>query len=183
MHLLAVPSADAPYAVAMAEQQLAATDTGLRLPTGTEVRRTYLEDLTRDERAVLMSWLGFTGTFGLLRGVTYSIRRGTGPFRNLSVGGVHLHHYLWGIALLAGVGAVAVHGEDRQRKHPVVASGYGTALALIVDEFALLLDLKDVYWAKEGRISVDLGVGLVATVGTALAAAPLLQRLFTRRRG
>jgi hypothetical protein len=120
--------------------------------------------------------------FALLRALTYSIRRGIGPFHNLSVGGAHLHHYMWGIGLLAGVGGVAVHGQDRRRKHPVVAAAYGTALALIVDEFALLLDLKDVYWAKEGRISVDLGVGLVATVGTALAAVPLVERLLHPRR-
>lgn len=49
--------------------------------------------------------------------------------------------------MLAGVGAVAVHGEERYRAHPVVATTYGSGLALIVDEFALLLDLKDVYWA------------------------------------
>lgn len=165
----------------MTAHQLAPT-TGFRLPTGKEVRSAYFEELTRDEQAMLMSWLGFTSTFALLRTITYSIRKGVGPFHNLSVGGAHLHHYMWGIGLLAGVGAVAVHGEDRRRKHPVIAGAYGTSLALIVDEFALLLDLKDVYWAKQGRISVDLGVGLVATVGTALAAIPLVQRLLTNRR-
>ena len=45
-----------------------------------------------------------------MRGITYTIRRGGGPFRDVSVGGVHQHHYLWGIGLLAGVGAVAVRG-------------------------------------------------------------------------
>jgi hypothetical protein len=75
------------------------------------------------------------------------------------VGGEHLHHYMWGIGLVSAVGGVAVHGEDAQRRHPVVALSYGAGLALIVDEFALLLDLKDVYWAKQGRISIDLGVG------------------------
>jgi len=48
---------------------------------------------------------------------------------------------LWGITMLAGVGGVAVHGEDRTRRHPTVALTYGAGLALIVDEFALLLDL------------------------------------------
>jgi len=154
----------------------------LRPVTGRELHTAYLEELTRDEQAVLMSWLGFTGTFGLLRTITYSIRKGVGPFRNLSVGGAHLHHYMWGIGLLAGVGAIAVHGEDRRRKHPVVAGAYGTALALIVDEFALLLDLKDVYWAKEGRISVDIAVGLISSVGTALAGWPIVHRLIRNRR-
>ena len=57
---------------------------------------------------------------------------------------------------------------------------YGAGLALIVDEFALLLDLKDVYWAKQGRISVDLGVGASSLAGTYFAALPLIRAL---RRG
>jgi hypothetical protein len=63
-----------------------------------------------------------------------------------------------------------------------VATSYGAGLALIIDEFALLLDLRDVYWAKEGRISVDLGVGLVAAGGTVFSAIPVLRRLRRDRR-
>ena len=85
--------------------------------------------------------------------------------------------------MLAGVGAVAVRGEDRHRRHPAVAVSYGAALALIVDEFALLLDLRDVYWARQGRISVDLGVGGSALAGSYLAARPVLQRLARDRAG
>jgi hypothetical protein len=58
-----------------------------------------------------------------------------------------------------------------------VALSYGVGLALIVDEFALLVDLEDVYWSKQGRLSVEAGVGTIATGGTALAALPMLQRL------
>jgi hypothetical protein len=153
---------------------------GLSSAAAGDVRRAYYEDLDAGQRAALLSWLAFTVTFGAVRGITYSIKAGRGPFRNLSVGGEHLHHYMWGIGLLSGVGGVAVHGEDRQRRHPAVAISYGTGLALIVDEFALLLDLKDVYWAKQGRISVDLGVGGSALAGTYFAAQPLLRAL--RRR-
>jgi hypothetical protein len=141
------------------------------------VRTAYHEELNEGQRSALLSWLSFTGTFALTRGITYSIRAGRGPFRNLSAGGEHLHHYLWGIGMLAGVGAIAVRGEDRHRRHPAVAVSYGAALALIVDEFALLLDLKDVYWARQGRISVDLGVGGSAVAGSYLAARPVLRRL------
>jgi hypothetical protein len=147
------------------------------VPAPTAVRTAYTEELNPGQRRVLLSWLAFTATFGAVRGITYSIRAGRGPFRNVSAGGEHLHHYLWGIGMLAGIGAVAVHGEDRYRRHPAVALCYGSALALIVDEFALLLDLKDVYWASQGRISVDLGVGGSAAAGTALAARPVLRRL------
>jgi hypothetical protein len=121
--------------------------------------------------------MAFTGTFVGLRGLTYSIRAGKGPFRNVSFGGEHLHHYMWGIALLAGVGAIAVRGEERHRRHPAVAASYGGGLALIVDEFALLVDLRDVYWAKEGRGSIDLGVGAIALTGSYFAALPLIRRL------
>jgi hypothetical protein len=142
-----------------------------------EIRSVFFGDLDSRQRAALLSWLGFTGTFGLVRALTYSIKSGKGPFRNLSLGGEHLHHYMWGIGALAGVGAVAVHGEDAQRRHPAVATSYGAGLALIVDEFALLLDLRDVYWARQGRISVDLGIGGVALAGSYFAALPLLRAL------
>jgi len=146
-------------------------------PAPSSVRRAFHEELDPSQKAALLSWLAFTGTFGGLRALTYSIRAGKGPFRNISVGGEHLHHYMWGIALLSGVGAVAVRGEERQRRHPAVALSYGAGNALIVDEFALLLDLRDVYWAKQGRISIDLGVGAIAVSGSYFAALPILRRL------
>jgi hypothetical protein len=147
-----------------------------------DLRTAYFEELSPAERSALMSWAGFTTTFAAVRGITYSIRDGKGPFRNLSVGSAHLHHYMWGISMLGGVGAVAVHGADNTRRHPGVALSYGVGLALIVDEFALLLDLEDVYWTKQGRVSIDLGIGLVAAGGTIFAAIPLLQRLVRNRR-
>jgi len=145
-----------------------------------DVRRAFREELDPGQRAALLSWLAFTATFGAVRGITYSIKDGKGPFGNLSVGGEHLHHYMWGIGLVSSVGGIAVHGEDRQRRHPAVAVSYGAGLALIVDEFALLLDLKDVYWARQGRISVDLGIAGICVTGTYFAALPLIRAL--RRR-
>ncbi len=129
-------------------------------PAPSAVRSAFHEELDPSQKSALLSWLAFTATFGGLRALTYSIRAGKGPFRNISLGGEHLHHYMWGIALLSGVGAVAVRGEERQRRHPALAHKLRRGQpALIVDEFALLLDLRDVYWAKEGRISIDIGVG------------------------
>ena len=151
-------------------------------PSPRAVRRAYEEELTPGQKSALTSWLAFTGTFAGLRALTYSIRAGRGPFGNLSVGGEHLHHYMWGIGILTGVGAVAVRGEEKHRRHPAVAVSYGSGLALIVDEFALLLDLKDVYWAKQGRISVDLGIGGIAAAGSYFAALPVLRRVRRERR-
>jgi hypothetical protein len=146
-------------------------------PSPSTVSRAYHEELGPGQRSALLSWLAFTGTFAGLRMLTYGIRAGKGPFGNISVGGEHLHHYMWGIGLLSCVGAVAVRGDEVHRRHPAVALSYGAGLALIVDEFALLLDLKDVYWARQGRISIDVGVGAIATAGSYFAALPVLRRL------
>jgi hypothetical protein len=147
-----------------------------------DVRDAFRSDLDPGQQSALISWLAFTGTFAAVRGITYSIRAGKGPFRNMSVGGEHLHHYMWGIGLLTGVGAVAIRGDERQRRHPATATSYGSGLALIIDEFALLLDLRDVYWARQGRISVDVAIGGIAATGTYFAALPLVRRVLRRRR-
>ena len=148
---------------------------------GHDLNAAFREELDATQRSALLSWLSFATTFAAVRGITYSIRAGRGPFHNLSAGGEHLHHYMWGIGMLAGVGAVAVHGDERTRRHPALALSYGAGLALIVDEFALLLDLKDVYWAKQGRISVDIAIGGIAAAGSYFAALPVLRRVRRER--
>lgn len=89
---------------------------------------------------------------------------------------------MWGIATVTAVGGVSLHGANRVHWHPVVVTSYGAGLALIVDEFALLLDLKDVYWVRQGRMSVDVAVELISTAGTVLAGPPALRRLRRDRR-
>lgn len=148
------------------------------LPRPDEVKKAFRQEMGPERRSVLWSWLAFGTTFGVVRAITYSIKDHVGPFHNITTKhGGHLHHYLWGIGLVSAVGSVAVRGDSSSVPHPVIGVAYGTGMALIVDEFALLLDLKDVYWAKQGRWSVDLGVGLIAVVGTALAAGPVFARV------
>lgn len=146
-----------------------------------KVGQAFHEELHPGQQTALISWIAFTVTFVVVRAITYSIRHGKGPLRNVSVGGTHLHHYMWGILTVSTVGGVALRGEDRFRRHPLVAIAYGAGLALIVDEFALLLDLQDVYWAKQGRTSIDLAIGLIAAAGSLLAGAPVLRRLRRER--
>jgi hypothetical protein len=148
-----------------------------------DVRDAFHSELDAGQQSALISWLAFTTTFAAVRGITYSIREGKGPFGNMSVGGEHLHHYMWGIGLLTGVGGVAVRGDEERRRHPATAIAYGSGLALIMDEFALLLDLKDVYWARQGRISVDLAISGIAVAGSYFAALPALRKLRKTRLG
>jgi hypothetical protein len=146
--------------------------------TTTASRRSRLHDewnerLDPPQQAVVLSWAAFTTTFLGLRALTHWIRDGHGPSGGgVSVGGRHFHHYNIGIALLAGVGAVGLRGAERHRRHPANAVAYGSAAALIVDELALLLDLKDVYWANDGRKSVDVAVSIIAAGGLLVSGLP-----------
>src|SRR6201998_2673748 len=125
-------------------------------------------------QAVVLSWASFTTIFTGLRLLTHWIHRGHGPRGGgISIGGRPLHHYNIGIALLSAIGAVGLHGSEKRRHPPAVAVAYGAANALVVDELALLLDLKDVYWSHDGRESVDVAIGVIALGATALAGMPL----------
>lgn len=118
-------------------------------------------------RGIVLAWSAFTVTFGGARLVTWLIHIDTSDVGDISAGGVHLHHYLWGILLLA---AVAVFGlVDRSpRTRSWMGAVLGVALALIVDEAALLITLEDVYWHSEGWSSIALAITIIGVVGTGL---------------
>jgi hypothetical protein len=143
--------------------------------TGTvaELRAGWHAHLDPPQQSVVLSWTAFTTTFLGLRALTHWIKDGHGPSGGgMSVGGKHFHHYNIGIAMLGVVGAIGLRGAEKHRRHPATAIAYGSATALIVDELALLLDLKDVYWAKDGRKSVDAAVGIIAIGGAFATGLP-----------
>ncbi|MCW2659282.1 MAG: hypothetical protein JWP83_434 [Mycobacterium sp.] len=137
------------------------------------LRRQWGERLEPGEQATVLAWASFTLTFAGLRGLTHWIRGGHGPpGGGMKLGGKHFHHYNIGIGMLATVAGVGLRGTEKQRRHPAAAVAFGAANAMIVDELALLLDLKDVYWAREGRQSVDVAVAVIAAGGTVVAGMP-----------
>lgn len=112
---------------------------------------------------LFLSLLAFLIAFGCTRGYTRLARKygwGSG-----SVGGVHLHHEVVGIVivLIAGLVAMTPAGTDAAVRD-VCAIFFGVGAAFIVDEFALVFYLRDVYWTQEGRDSVDATIlcGLIA---------------------
>ncbi len=143
-------------------------------------QRRALTHLNRRQHTALVSWTAFTATFIAVRGITYAIKDDIGPFRNVTMGGAHIHHYMWGIGMVTLAGGIALQDQDSENPHTALATLYGSGAALIVDEFAELLDLQDVYWAKQGRLSVDVAVGLIASVGSYLAARPFWHHLVKR---
>jgi len=148
------------------------------------VREAWTQDIGPGERAAIVAWGSFAATFGSVRALTHWIRAGHGPSGGgMSVGGRHFHHYNLGIALLTGIGAITIRGAERHRRHLGTAAAYGAATALIADEAALLIDLEDVYWAREGRASVDIAVGIIAAGGLAVAGVPWWQATHDRVTG
>jgi len=114
----------------------------------------------RRERLFVAS-LAFFVSFGVLRGITYSIHHNAGPFRNIVIRNVHIHHLVWGVLLLLGVGYLWLAqvglgvGESSRQASTLMAMLYGIGAALTLDEFALWLNLEDVYWTRKGRQSID----------------------------
>lgn len=109
----------------------------------------------------LLALFAFVATFLITRFITRMIRAGRGPFRNnVTAGGTHIHHSVPGLFLLI-VGAFTAISVSTAPWVGLSAVAVGAGTSLVLDEFALILHLQDVYWAKEGRISVEI-VGLAA---------------------
>lgn len=104
---------------------------------------------------LLLCMIAFIATFVITRIIVRMIRAGRGPFTDNSVGGVHIHHVVPGLILMivGGILAIGGIGSGWDNTAGVI---FGMGLALVLDEFALVLHLQDVYWEEEGRLSVDV---------------------------
>ena len=103
---------------------------------------------------LLLCMITFIVTFVITRIIVRMIRSGRGPFKDNSVGGVHIHHVVPGIILMIVGGLLAIGGIGSGWDNTAGVI-FGMGLALVLDEFALILHLQDVYWEEEGRLSVD----------------------------
>jgi hypothetical protein len=156
---------------------------------GTSLKRIYSFHFQNERRERLfLASLGFLLTFAIVRGITYLIRAGVGPFHNVSSGGLHIHHLVWGILLLLVVGYVWLieRGTGSNLLSSVTAIAYGVGAALTLDEFALWLNLQDVYWTGTGRESIDAVVIFVSLLSVGIWGGPFLREVtllaFRRRK-
>src|SRR2546422_5357103 len=79
--------------------------------------------------------------------------------------GLHLHHLVWGIVLLLTMGFLGFALDAGSPWHELLAGGFGVGAGLTLDEFALWVYLRDVYWTEEGRASLDAVVVAAALGG------------------
>jgi hypothetical protein len=128
------------------------------------------DEIAAGKLPLMLCFLAFVVTFVLTRTITRLIRDGRGPFRNnVTASGIHVHHAVPGIILLI-VGAftsVAAPSALGWKCFAAVLVGIGTSLVL--DEFALILHLQDVYWTGEGQLSVQMVSLTAACLGLMLA--------------
>ena len=142
-----------------------------------QVARAGYEQVSTRENAMFNLLSSFVGTFMAARGVTYLLRRRStvGPFRNLRVGRRHIHHFVPGIviAFSSGAGAILTHKETLE---PKLAVPFGVGMGLTLDESALLLELDDVYWTREGLLSVQITMAVAALLASLALALRFLRR-------
>jgi hypothetical protein len=122
------------------------------------------------KQPLLLCSVAFVVTFAVTRIIVRSIRAGKGSLKDNVVGGVHIHHVVPGIILMTVFGLMGL-GAQSTGWQSVAGIGFGAGLALVLDEFALILHLEDVYWSNEGRTSVDAvfltaGVMFLVLVGS-----------------
>jgi hypothetical protein len=134
----------------------------------------------RRERLFLAS-LSFFVTFAVTRLITHAIRGRSERFANVSFRGQHLHHLVFGILLLLVVGYALIVGVGTGVRRSsriagrMLAALYGVGAALTLDEFALWLNLRDVYWEREGRASIDAIMLFGALVLAGAGGGPFLR--------
>jgi hypothetical protein len=119
----------------------------------------------------------FLLSFALIRISTRLMRSPKVPWWPGSIetaGGLHVHHLVFGIVMMMLFGFLAIALPHSSPWLELIAAGFGVGVGLTLDEYALWLHLEDVYWAEEGRSSVDaVIVAAVVAALILLGARPL----------
>lgn len=134
-------------------------------------------EFTPQRVSVILMLVAFVATFLITRGITRRIRSqrladaqadaeaaaaeaqpdegGRKVIRDIEIGGVHIHHQVWGLLLMLVSGMLQFAFEPSTPWLQITAVMFGIGAALVLDEFALWLHLDDVYWSSAGGKSVD----------------------------
>jgi uncharacterized membrane protein len=133
-------------------------------------------DIPHGRMPLVFCLVAFIATFFVTRTIVRYIRshadsdkpRKWWQPRNISAGGgIHIHHVVIGVILVmvSGISMVTLSVNGGVPEFTVAATIFGIGAALVLDEFALILHLEDVYWAEDGRTSVDAVFAAIAVAG------------------
>ena len=125
-------------------------------------------------RPMMWMFLAILLTFLIARMVTRLIRSGNGGgvgLGNVRIAGNHVHHQVFGIVIIIGTGIDLISQTPRGAALDAAAAVFGAGVGLTIDEFALWLHLADVYWAEQGRKSVDAIFCVLVITGALIGGA------------
>jgi hypothetical protein len=125
--------------------------------------------LADEKQGIFLVLVGFILSFAFIRMSTRLMRSPRVPWWPGSVvseGGVHLHHLVFGIVTMMIAGTLDISALGQSPYTEICAFLFGVGTGLTIDEFALWVYLDDVYWAEEGRASIDATV--IAAAGMML---------------
>jgi hypothetical protein len=117
--------------------------------------------VSEGKEGLFLVFVGFILSFSFIRMSTRLMRSPKVPWwpgSIVSEGGVHVHHLAFGIVAMMIAGAVGFTAMGEQPYTDICAFVFGVGMGLTIDEFALWIYLEDVYWAEEGRSSIDATV-------------------------
>jgi hypothetical protein len=142
-----------------------------------EVARAGYREVSTRERSMFNLLTSFAATFIAVRSLAYVLRdrRTVGPFRNVRVGRRHIHHFVPGIVIGFAAGSGAILGRS-ETLEPWLALPFGVGMGLTLDESALLLELEDVYWSREGLLSVQITLAVMSLLGALALGLRFLRR-------
>jgi lysyl-tRNA synthetase class 2 len=125
------------------------------------------------KQALFLLLVAFILTFVFIRFSVRMIRAEVSWWPgNISSGDVHVHHVVFGTVLMFVAGLLAFAPAGWQSPWwEILGALFGIGAALVLDEFALILHLEDVYWSEEGRTSVDAVVLAAAIIGLLMLGA------------
>lgn len=148
---------------------------GAGLPSASILSDFWQDQLVAEgKQGVFLVLVGFLASFGFIRLSTRLMRSPRVPWWPGSIvsdGGVHLHHLVFGIVLMMAAGTLGFWFLSESPGVEICAVLFGIGVGLTIDEFALFVYLDDVYWAHEGRISIDATVIAVAAICLLLLGA------------
>jgi hypothetical protein len=140
-----------------------------------EVARRGYRQAPAGESALFNLLSAFVISSSTMRLTTFGVRRGVPLLFNVRIGRRHIHHFVPGIVLAFLSGSAALFASDPKVRE-TLAIPLGIGIGLTIDESALLLELEDVYWSREGLV----GVQITLATASLMAAGMLAQRILRR---
>jgi len=140
-----------------------------------EVARRGYRQAPSGESAMFNLLSAFVISSSTMRLTTFGVRRGVPLLFNVRIGRRHIHHFVPGIVLAFVSGSAALFASDPKMRE-TLAIPLGIGIGLTIDESALLLDLEDVYWSRQGLVGVQITLATASLMAAAMLALRILRR-------